>query len=536
MSMENVEISMNTTEYNPVLEENAELKKEVETLKLEKEELAAKLAWYEEQFRLSVAQRYGPSSEKMPIDGQESFFNEAEKEQRPLLPEPDLEEITYKRSKARKPTGERFSDLPVETIEYELLDGSLECEECGATLTKMSKETRKELVVIPATVKLVEHVQHIYTCVNCRDNGIAGNIKMARAPEPVIPHSFVSPSLLAYIMDRKYAQALPLYRQEKQWEYLGIALSRQNMANWIIKGSELLKPLYLLLKSFLLKETYIHADESEFQVLSEPGKKPSSKSYMWLYCTGERAPPIYLYEYQASRSGTHPQKFLTGFSGIIQTDGYEAYNKVECALRMGCLSHFQRHFVDALKALPKDADVSRSLAEAGRRYCSRLFMLERKFKDMPPEERYLARLKESKPLLDEFHSWLAEGDKKALPKSALGKAIKYCLKQWEHLTVFLTDGNVEISNNRAERALKSFVIGRKNYLFAKCPAGASASAVCYSIIETARANGLSPLNYLTHLFEMLPNLPLNDPEAINKLLPWSGELPKSCYVKPKILD
>jgi hypothetical protein len=288
----------------------------------------------------------------------------------------------------------------------------------------------------------------------------------------------------------------------------------------------------LLLKDFLVKETYIHADESELQVLSEPGKKATSKSYMWLYCTGERAPPIYLYEYQPSRSGNHPKKFLSEFCGIIQTDGYEAYNKVENVRRMGCLSHFQRYFVDALKALPKDADVSRSLAETGRRYCSKLFMLERKFKGMTSEERYLSRLEKTAPLLDEFHGWLKESNKKALPKSALGKAIKYCLNQWEHLMAILTDGNVEISNNRAERALKSFVIGRKNYLFAKSPAGAGASAVCYSIIETAKANGLSPFHYLTYLFEKLPNLPACDPDAILKLLPWSDELPVSCYVKP----
>jgi transposase len=531
--MRNVEMSMGTNEYNLAWETYAELKNENDSLKIEIEELNAKVAWYEEQFRLSAAQKYGASSEKTPDADQLSIFNEAEKEQRPLLAEPDLEEITYKRKRSRKPTGERFADLPVEVIEYELEGEDLVCEECGDTLTKMSKETRRELVVIPATVKLVEHVQNIYTCENCRDNGTASNIQMARAPEPVIPHSFVSPSLLAYIVDRKYSQALPLYRQEQQWKYFGFELSRQNMANWVIKGAELLMILFLLIKDFLLKETYIHADESELQVLSEPGKKATSKSYMWLYCTGERGPPIYLYDYRPSRSGDCPKKFLKGFSGIIQTDGYEAYNKVEGVTLMACLSHIRRYFADALKALPKDADVSRSLAEVGRKYCNKLFKLERSFKDMPAEERYFARLEKSKPLLDEFHDWLTESNQKALPKSALGKAIKYCLNQWDHLIVFLLDGNVEISNNRAERALKSFVIGRKNFLFAKSPAGAGASAVCYSIIETAKANGLSPFHYLTHLFNKLPNLPAADPDAINELLPWSDKLPASCYVKPK---
>ena len=532
--MRNVEISIAKSEYDLAWEENTGLKREVESLKIEVEELTAKVAWYEEQFRLKAAQKYGASSEKTPDEDQQSFFNEAEKEQRPLLSEPDIEVIIYERKRARKPTGERFADLPVETIEYELEGESLECEACGDTLTKMSKEIRRELVVIPATAKIIEHVQNIYTCENCRDNGIKSNIKMARAPEPVIPHSFVSPSMLAYIIDRKYSQALPLYRQEQQWKFFGFELSRQNMANWVIKGAELLMVVYALLKDFLLKETYVHADESIIQVLSEPGRKATTNSYMWLYCTGERAPPIYLYEYQPSRSGTHPKKFLTGFTGIIHTDGYEAYGKVEGVKQMGCLSHFRRYFIDALKALPKDADISRSLAETGRRYCNKLFKLERSYKDMPAEERYLARLEKSEPLLDEFHEWLIESDKKALPKSALGKAIKYCLNQWDHLKVFLLDGNVEIDNNRAERALKSFIIGRKNYLFAKTPAGASASAVCYSIIETAKASGLSPFHYLTYLFESIPNIPVNDVDALEKLLPWSDKLPASCYVKPKV--
>jgi transposase len=454
--MENVGTSIGTTEYNPAWGSYASLKNENESLKLANEELTAKVAWYEEQFRLKAAQKYGASSEKTPGEEQVSFFNEAEKENRPSFAEPDIEEIAFKRKRARKPTGERFADLPVETIEYELEGEGLECGECGGPVVKMSKEIRRELVVVPATVKLVEHIQNIYTCPNCRDHGIKGNIKVARAPEPVIPHSFVSPSLLAYITDRKYSQALPLYRQEQQWKYSGLELSRQNMANWVIKGSEHLNLLYSRLKDFLLKENYVHADESVMQVLAEPGRKATSNSYMWLYCSGEHGPPIYLYEYKPSRSGNHPKEFLKGFTGILQTDGYEGYSKVEGVKQMGCLSHFRRYFTDALKALPKDADASRSLAYMGMRYCNKLFRLERSFKGMPPEERRLERLEKSKPVLKEFHEWLTASEQKALPKSALGKAIKYCLNQWGRLNVFLLDGNVEISNNRAKSSSSGY--------------------------------------------------------------------------------
>ena len=527
---------METTEYAPVFEENARLKNENDTLKIEVEELSAKLAWYEGQFRLSVAKKYGPSSEKMQDEDQLSFaFNEAEREQRPQAAEPELEEITYKRKRARRPTGERFADLPVETIEYELEGDGLICERCDDTLTKMSGEVRKELVIVPATVKVVEHVQNIYTCAGCRDDvNMDGNVRMARAPEPVIPHSFVSPSLLAYIIDNKYSQALPLHRQAGQWKYFGVDIPKQNMANWVIKGSALLERIYKPLKERLLKERYIHADESPMQVLSEPGRKATAKSYMWVYCTGEKAiRRIYLYEYQPSRSGKHPKEFLEGFAGVLQTDALDSYNMVENAERLGCLAHFQRHFVDALKTLPKDADVSRTLAERGRLYCADLFMLERKYEGMSSGERFSARIEKTAPLLGEFHAWLLESEKKALPKSALGKAVKYCLNQWERLMVVLTDGDLEISNNRAERAIRGFAVGRKNFLFAKSQAGAKASAICYSIIETAKANGLSPYHYLKHLFEAIPNLPVNDAEALEKLLPWSEELPVDCHVKPR---
>ena len=376
-------------------------------------------------------------------------------------------------------------------------------------------------------------MQHIYTCENCRDNGTGSNIRTARAPEAVIPHSFVSASLLAFIIDRKYAQALPLYRQEQQWKNFGLEISRQNMANWVIKGAQLLEIVNSRIKSRLLQESYCHVDETEIQVLAEPGKKATSKSYMWIYCSGEFAPPIYIYEYQPSRSGNHPKKFLTGFSGILQTDGYSGYNNVENVTHMGCFAHAKRYFVDALKALPKDADVSYALASQGQRYCNKLFKLERSYKGLSPEERLKARQEKSRPVIKEFHEWLLQTKQKALPKSALGKAVSYCLNQWERLIVFLTNGEVELSNNRAERGAKSFAVGRKNHLFSKTPNGAAASATCYSIVETAKANGLSPFHYLMYLFETIPNINSNDAEAIDKLLPWSEAIPHGCRVSSK---
>ncbi|KAB3526305.1 IS66 family transposase [Alkaliphilus serpentinus] len=496
------------------------------------EELTVKLAWYEEQIRKGAQQKYGASSEKTP-DDQLSFFNEAEKAMRPNLKEPDLEEITYKRRKAKGINHDKWADLPVEVIEYYLPKEEESCPECNHSLHIMSKEIRKELKIIPAQVKIVEHVRHVYSCRQCEKDNIKTPVITAKAPAPVVPGSFVSPSLMAFVMNRKYSEAIPLYRQEQQFINFGIELSRQNLANWMIKGADWLKFVYDRLHDRLLKETYIHADETTLQVLSEDKKSATSKSYMWLYASGKFGPQILLYEYTPSRASKHPKAFLQGFKGYLQTDGYQAYNDVDDVAIMGCFAHARRGFVDALKALPKNAAASATLAKEGRDYCNQLFYLERGYLELSPEERYIKRLEHSKPVLEAFLVWLNTNKPKVLPKSGLGKAITYCLNQWNKLETFLKDGSIEISNNRAERAIKPFVIGRKNWLFSKSPNGAAASAIIYSIVETAKANNLSPFHYLEYLFERLPNIDNADSNKIDDLLPWSESIPQSCKVSSK---
>lgn len=499
------------------------------------EELTAKLNWYEEQFRLSQQKRFGSSSEKTNLD-QLSIFNEAEKESRPEKEEPTIEEITYKRRKSKGLNKKSFEDLPVEVIEYDLGEEEKTCPECGSPLHKMSKEVRRELKVIPAEVKIVEHVCYVYACRQCEKNNTFTPIVQAKMPNPVLKGSFVSPSLLAYVMDRKYSEAVPLYRQEQQFKKFGIDLSRQNLANWIIHGANnWLKFIYDRMHTYLLNEPIIHADETVMQVLDEEGKKPTSKSYMWLYATGVYSPPIFLYEYQPSRAKKHPKEFLKGFNGFLQTDGYPGYNSVENVTLVGCFAHARRGFADALKALPDDSTLARTNAEEGIEFCNKLFKLEKEFKkeNLSPEERYKQRLEKSRPVLKDFLSWLKEKEKQTLPKSSLGKAISYCLNQWDKLEAFMLDGRCEISNNRAERAIKPFVIGRKNFLFSKSPKGAQASAVVYSIIETAKANNLNPFYYLTYLFEKLPNIDLDNLEELDNLLPWSDSIPQECKVPNK---
>ena len=242
-----------------------------------------------------------------------------------------------------------------------------------------------------------------------------------------------------------------------------------------------------------------------------------------------------MYEYQPSRAKKHPKEFLKGFNGFLQTDGYPGYNSVENVTLVGCFAHARRGFADALKALPDDSTLARTNAEEGIEFCNKLFKLEKEFKkeNLSPEERYKQRLEKSRPVLKDFLSWLKEKEKQTLPKSSLGKAISYCLNQWDKLEAFMLDGRCEISNNRAERAIKPFVIGRKNFLFSKSPKGAQASAVVYSIIETAKANNLNPFYYLTYLFEKLPNIDLDNLEELDNLLPWSDSIPQECKVPNK---
>lgn len=529
--MKNIE---NSTGIQLNKEKNSieELQNKGTKLEQENEELAAKVAWYEEQIRKGIKQKYGSSSEKTP-DEQLSMFNEAEKNQRPKLEEPDFKEINYKRKKSKSLNKDGWDDLPVEVIEYDLSDSEQACPACDNPLHVMKKEIRKELKIVPAKISVVHHVSNIYACRSCEKNDTTTPIIKAEMPKPVIPGSFASPSMIAYITNRKYNEAITLYRQEQQFINFGIDISRQNLFNWIIRSSHWLKVIYDSLHSRLLKENFLHADETTLQVIDEKDKSPGGKSYMWLYATGKYAPQIFLYEYQPSRAGKHPKNFLKDFKGYLQTDGYQAYKNVEDVTLMGCFAHARRGFTDELKALPKNADTSKAIAEEGRNYCNQLFSLERKFTDLTAAERHIKRLEHSKPVLEAFLSWLNDYKPKVLPKSNLGKAVNYCLNQWSKLEAFLQNGEIELSNNRAERAIKPFVIGRKNWLFSKSPHGATASAVIYSIVETSKANRLNPFYYLEYLFEKLPNIDITDQNQIDQLLPWSDQLPDRCKVPKK---
>jgi len=492
------------------------------------EYMTRQLAWYEEQLRLAQHKRFGASSEHSDSN-QLRLFNEVETEAEaePAEQIPGVETVTYERRK--KQPGQReewLKNLPVERVEYRLSEEERACPCCGECMHEMSSEIRRELKIVPAQKVVVEHVQIIYGCRPCEKNEIETPIVKAPMPRPAFPGSLASPTAVAYIVDKKYDDGMPLYRLEKQFERQGIPLSRQTMANWVLTAADVwLSKIYERMYEELLTHNYLHADETPLQVLHESGRAAETKSYMWLYRSGRDGPPIVMYEYQQTRSKEHPIQFLKGFEGYLHVDGYAGYNQIPNVTPVSCWSHARRGFDEAIKSLPADKRNAPVAARDGLNYCNQLFKIERGLKDATPELRYEGRLEQSRPVLDAFLVWLDTQKDQVLPKSQLGKAIGYCLNRWPKLVTFLEDGHLEIDNNRAERSIKPFVMGRKSWLFSNTPSGATASAMCYSIVETAKENGLNPFSYLTYLFEQMPNVDIGNPDILATLLPWSDVLP-----------
>jgi len=527
---------MNTTTTNATTTKIEDLEKQCAQLEHRNAQLTTQLNWFIEQYRLNKQRQFGVSSERTNPDEQQiDLFNEAEVEAKPFLAEPAIETITYKRRKQRGHRELMLENLPVETINHSLPEEKRVCSCCSSPLHVMSTEVRQELKFVPAQVIVVKHVTDIFSCRRCEREETNTPIVTAPMPKPVLPGSLVSPSAMAFIMSQKYVQGLPLYRQEQELARLGVELSRQTLANWMLYGANhWLTLLYDRMHGHLLKQDILCADETSFQVLREPDRAAETKSYLWLYRTGRMGPPIILYEYQPTRGGQHPKEFLSGFKGYLNVDGYAGYNVLTGVTLVGCWAHARRKFDEALKALPASKSSVAVPAKEGLEFCNRLFAIERDLKEVTPEKRYEIRLVRSQPVLDAFLVWLNQRYPEVLPKSAFGQAIKYCLNQWTKLEAFMQDGRLEIDNNRSERSIKPFVMGRKAWMFANTPRGARASAIIYSIVETAKENGLNPFLYLTYLFEKLPNLDIKDLNSLDQLLPWSDSLPISCRVKSKL--
>lgn len=505
----------------------------IRTLEQRLEKLQRQYDQLAENFRLAQKARFGSSSEKAKYildEGyeQQSLFNEAEVEAEEE-PEPVVVEAHTRRPKRTKE--ELTKDLPVEKVVISIPEDERKCNICEGELHPIGQElVRRELSIIPAQAYITETYRENYACDDCLKEADDANIIKPEVPAPVVNRGLASPSSAAHVMYQKFVNAVPLYRQEKDWGNFGVTISRATLANWIIYTSKRwLLPLWDAWKEILLTSPVILADETVVQVLKEEGKTPQSESRMWVYCTGNVGipPPIILFEYQPNRNGSHANAFLDiDHEFYLLTDGYAGYNGVRNAIHARCFAHLRRKFEVAMpKNAPKD-----NKALIGFKYCQKLFALEDKFKDLSPPDRLEKRLKQSKPILDEFIKWVDTVN--PLAGSKLAVAITYARNQREPLSAFLLDGRIELSSNRVENAIRPFAVGRKNWLFSDTVAGAQASAVAYSVIETARANGLNPYKYLLLLFSELPTLLTKNPKAdLSRFFPWSAEVQENCRLK-----
>ena len=487
-----------------------------------------------EALRLSRQKRFDASSERTSEENMEQLsllFNEAEvyADKTEEAEDGSVAVAAHKRHKKHEYTLDHLPEnVPVEVVEHRLPEEERVCPECGSTLTEIGKEVRRRLKLEPPKTVVVEDWYFTYACRKCEKEDIETPVaKSAREPN-FIPGSFATPEAVAHIATQKFVMGSPLYRQEQELNRQGVPLKRQTMSNWLIWASEhLLTPVYNQLHKELLTRDVLHADETTLQVLHEPGKTAQSKSYMWLYRTsGDTDRPIVLYEYQPGRKQEHPQEFLTGYRGYLHTDGYPGYHNLpEGITVVGCWAHARRKFDEAMKSLPKGKAKNSSAAQ-GLAYCNLLFKIEEGLADLSPKERYDRRLEQAKPVLDAMLAWA--NTRMAAPKSALGKALTYLKDQWPYLLNYLKDGRLELSNNRAERSIKPFVIDRKNFLFANTPSGAISSAMIFSLIQTAMESKLDPFRYLTWLMSASADMNLSQPENVQPLLPWNA--PPECRI------
>ena len=509
----------------------AELPDDVETLKrmlLERDNRIAKLETltqkltervqrFEEVLNLAQHKRFSPSSETYEGDGQ--VFNEAEQvvetEPEEVVEEdaPAPETTTEKPAKApAKPRRPRIApELPRMEVLHDIDNKTCTC--CGNELHQMGEEVSEQVEFIPAEIRVIKHVRPKYSCRACEREGTQVSIQIADVPDTIIPKSMATPSLLAQIVSNKMHYGLPLYRQEKMFAEAGIELSRQTMSRWLITCAAKLQSLMLLMKAELLKQPVLWADETTLDVL----EVDKSTCYMWVYgcgVEGSNGPKLVLFDYQDGRSGAHAVQFLEGYSGYLQVDGYAGYEQTSATLA-GCWAHARRKFIEAQQAQGKGKT---GKADWAINQIQKLYALESKLKTQTFEVKQQQRQQVAALLLKQLWDWL-EKSKDTIPKESLvGKAISYTQNQWPKLIRYLEDGRLNIDNNRAERAVKPFVIGRKAWLFANTKTGATASAVLYSMVETAKINGLEPYNYLTELFEKLPTA--NTPADLVKLLPY----------------
>ena len=519
LSMLQKQISTMHTSLQKYTKQNAEQRERIQ--ELEQMLLNAQRARFGQH---SEKSRYVLSEDVQQIGmfDEESSKNQAALEAENAAEDGEITVAEHKR-KPKRTKQELFKDLPQEKRVIDLPEEE-KVNANGKPLKCIGeKEIRKEVEYTPESAVLVTYYKKVYIDVDFSNQYGDTPFILPDSPAALIPNSYVSPSLATAVIVRKFADGLPLYRQEQIWKRYGLPLKRNTMANWVITLADCyLRPLWTQIKEELLKQGVIHADETVLQVLKEEGRAPTSQSRMWVYASGKRAAiQLRIFEYRDNRNGDSAVAFLGDYEKIVVSDGYSGYNKLNKIVRAGCWAHMQRKWREAM---PKGEIGEKSTAAQGYRYCNRLFAMERKFADLSDEERLAKRREKSQPIVEAYYKWI---ETLTRPSGKLKDAITYALNQKEYLCAFLDHGEVELSNNQVENAIRPLVVGRKGWLFCDTPEGAEATAIIYTILETAKANHLNPETYLRHLLTTLPQCQVNNSKcAINDLLPWSDDMQK----------
>jgi transposase len=471
-----------------------------------------------EQFVLLRHRQFGISAET--LSAQARLFDEAEALAHATTEAQDIAalppESTPPESKAQPGRGKR-GPLPAELKRVEIVHDVPEAQRicpCGAPMVEIGQDVSEQLDIVPMQVRVLRHIRKRYGC----PGSVHAPITAPLPPQP-LPKSNASADFLAMLLTVKFVDGLPLTRFGKVLGRHGVPVPDQTLARWVIGSGKVLQPLHNLMRDALFDGPVLHIDETVVQVLKEKDKKPTSNSYMWVQTGGPPGKPVVIFDYDPSRSGEVPVRLLDGYQGYLMTDGYDGYNKIasiEGIERLVCFAHVRRRFVDAVKVQPKG---KRGRADEAVAMIGRLYRIERDHRDASDEKRLMARQQLSVPALAALHTWMEQALPVVAPKSALGTALSYMRDYWGMLTRYTERGDLPIDNNRCENAIRPFVVGRRAWLFSDTPAGAHASAVIYSLVETAKANGLEPYTWLRRVLRDLPAA--KTVEDVEALLPWN---------------
>ena len=500
-----------------------ELQHNFETKIKEYREYQYKYLEIKERYDLLVYKRFVRSAERLPADETQQLLFASEADEPEAAGTAEAEERTEVKPHSRKKPGRKPLDPGLPRVEriIDLPETEKTCA-CGAGLTKIGEETSEKLHIIPPRIYVEKTVRPKYACRCCEGTGDEDEPAVRVAPvEPsVIPRSIATPSLLSCILIQKFEDHLPYYRQERQFERIGATISRQDMANWQQQAYRKLEPLFALLKAAVKSGPVMQMDETIVQVMGEEGREDTQNSYMWLARGGPPGRTVVWYEYHTTRAAYNARTFLEGYAGYLQTDGYEGYDAavrdMPDIIHVGCFAHARRKFFEASKASGKSQS-----AQEGIKHIRKLYLLEDELrgKNMGGGQFLIERKARAGPILDDFKAWLLKRRDEVPPSLLLGKAIGYSLSQWDKMTKYLDSPYLTPDNNACENAIRPFVLGRKNWIFCQSPKGAESSCGIYTLIETAKQNGLVPLHYLTAIFEKTP-LAVS-PGDWEKLLPWN---------------